>query len=154
MVEDIWRADLTDTTNYPLAAIPWWARGRWYFRPSIDDTALYDSQSATLMFPDSCLGQSVRIEYVGRGGKLYTEVYTLGEHDPFIDLENPVPHRDPADSASNPSAEILSVSGVSLKGFATWFNTGRLRKAVVETILTAELDPILAARTRPAIIQE
>jgi len=120
--EDIWGS---------AATRPYWAKGRWY-RPERSGT--YDPTSPVLVFPDSCLTHTVRIEYAWAGRRV-VELHTLGEQSPAtITL----------DAGPNASVEIRSVTGVSVKGFATWLGRGKLRAMSVETLLPARLEPTLA----------
>ncbi len=63
------------------------------------------------------------------------EIHTLGEQSPAtITL----------DAGAAASVEIRSVTGVSVKGLATWFGRRKLRAMSVETLLPAQLEPTLA----------
>jgi len=120
--EDIWGSATTR---------PYWAIGRWY-RPERDGAS--DATSPVLLFPDSCLTHTVRVEYVWNGRRT-VEIHTLGEQSPAtITL----------DAGPDASVEIRSVTGVSVKGFATWLGRGKLRAMGVETLLPAQLEPTLA----------
>lgn len=135
-VEDIW-------TGQSLP-VPPWALGRTYF-PTRDGTT-YDPASPTIALRDSALTQTMRVEYLGRSGPT-VEIHTLGEMSPArLTLDDPVP-------GSPPTATIVSVSGISVKGFATWFDRGKLRWVNVETLLTGQLDPALALEPGPTLLQ-
>lgn len=139
-VEDIW-------TGQGLA-VPDWTCGRLYFLTR--DGTTYDPTSPTIGFPRSAQTQTVRLEYIGRAGPT-VEIHTLPEVAPpgflpmigaAITVDDPVP-------GSPPTATVVSISGISVKGFATWFERGKLRWANVETLLTGQLDPALAAEPAP-----
>jgi len=135
-VEDIWSGQ-----GLP---VPTWALGRWYF-PTTDGST-YDPTSPTIAFPEAALTQTVRVDYVGRGGPT-VEIHTLGEGLPAtITVDDPVP-------GPPPTATIVSVSGLSVKGFATWLDRGKLRWVNVETLLTGQLDPTLALEPGPVLMQ-
>jgi hypothetical protein len=138
--EDIWSGQTT------VQPVPGWAIGRWYF-PSRDGTT-YDPTSPTLKLPDCCLSQTVRVEYVGRGNQRLVEVHTLGTQSPAT-----VTVDDPDVSGAQPEARIISVSGVSLRAFATWLDRGRLRTTSVEGLLAAQLEPTLAKESRETVSQ-
>jgi hypothetical protein len=124
--------------------VPDWAIGRWYY-PTRDGTT-YDATSPTIAFPPSSLTQTVRVEYIGRAGPT-VEVHTLAEDLPAtITVDDPMPG-PPA------TATIISVSGISVKGFATWFDRGKLRWVNVETLLTGQLDGTLAQEPGPVLFQ-
>jgi hypothetical protein len=134
--EDIWSGQ-----GLP---VPPWALDRSYF-PTRDGTT-YDPTSPTIAFRDSALTRTIRVEYIGRAGPT-VEIHTLGEMPPAqITLDDPVP-------GSPPTATIVSISGISVKGFATWFDRGKLRWVNVETLLTGQLDPALASQPGPTLLQ-
>lgn len=138
-VEDIWSG------ASPAQPFPGWAVGRWYY-PTRDGST-YDPTSPTIKLPDCCLSQTVRVEYIGRNGRT-VELHTLGTVPPAM-LTVDYPDM----SGGQPSARIISVSGVSVKALATWFDRGRLRTASVETLLTAQLEPTLALDPRATVSQ-
>jgi hypothetical protein len=136
-VENIWRA---------AGALPaGWAVGRWYY-PTRDGVA-YDPTSPQLLLPDCCLTQTVRVEYMGRGGRT-VELHTLGPQSPAMLTVN-----DPNTFGPTPTAQIIAVSGVSVRSFGTWFDRARLRTTSVEALLTAELEPTLARDFRQTVSQ-
>ncbi|MGQ9731797.1 MAG: hypothetical protein ACUVX8_11050 [Candidatus Zipacnadales bacterium] len=136
-VEDIWTA--------AGAPLPGWAIGRW-FRPTSDGVT-YDPLGATVLLPDSCVSQTVRIEYRGGSGRR-VELHTLGAAPPAVFSVD-----DPDMSSGSPRAHIISVTGVSMRGFATWFDRARLRTASVETILMGQLEPTLAKDSQGTVFQ-
>jgi hypothetical protein len=136
-VEDIW-----SDRSVPL---PGWAIGRWYY-PTSDGTT-YDPMSPTFDLPDCCLSQTVRVEYVGRAGRT-VELHTVSGMPPATVTVN-----DPDVSGVAPTARIISVSGVSVKAFATWLDRGRLRTTSVEALLTSQLEPSLVKEPRATVSQ-
>jgi len=144
LIEDIWSGPAGAA---PGAQVPGYAIGRWYY-PTTDGVA-YDPTGAMLILPNSALQQTFRVEYIGRAGRT-VEVHTLGDQPPAMLLVvDPVP----AGGGNEASAEILSISGISLKGFASWRETGKLRTADVETLLTQSLDSTLSTRVVPSVLQ-
>ena len=136
--EDIW------TGQSPPALMEYWAIGRWYY-PSRDGST-YDATSPTLLLPDCCLSQTVRVEYVGRAGRT-VELHTLGTQSPAtVTVDDPVP-------GSPATARIISVAGVSVKAFASWLNRARMRTTSVETLLSSQLEPTLAKEPRATVQQ-
>jgi hypothetical protein len=143
LVEDIWSAAA------PPVPRPSWAAGRWYLPTRDPATASYDPTSPQLLLPDSCLSQTLRVEYLGRGGQT-VELHTVGDQAPAtLTVDDPVPAAGP-----NPaSARILTVTGVSVRALATWQSRGRLRTASVETLLSAQLDATLAREPHGTVAQ-
>jgi hypothetical protein len=128
--EDIWAG----------AARPAWALGRW-FRPERGGT--YDPTGTTLIFPDSCLSQTVRVEYATNGRRM-VEVHTLPPESPAALA---------LDAGPTATVEIVSVTGVSVKGLATWSTRGKVRAVSVETLLPSQLEPSLAREPRQGALQ-
>ncbi|HJN14637.1 MAG TPA: hypothetical protein QGH10_04060 [Armatimonadota bacterium] len=144
LVEDIWSGP---AGTAPGASVPGYGIGRWYC-PTDDGANPYPA-GAMLVLPNSALQQTFRVEYIGRAGRT-VEVHALGDQPPAILLvDDPVP----AGGGNPASAEILSISGISLKGFASWRETGKLRTADVETLLTQSLDSTLSTRVVPHALE-
>jgi hypothetical protein len=130
-----------DTFTSNTLPLPVWALGRW-FRPE-RPAGTYDPTSPTLVFPDSCLSQTVQVDYLSQGQRR-VEVHTLGEQTPATLT---------LDAGPDASVQILSVKGISVKGFATWTDRAKLREINVETLLPAQLDATLAKEPHPGALQ-